>query len=93
MKTISFEVHDQTYAELEILLGELKAHGKGFEVPADTVEELVRHVVATVTEGSARPGSWERQLLYPMGLIPADSELLNYYRHEGSRDIPDQPPI
>jgi hypothetical protein len=91
MKVVTFELHEQTYRELEILLEEMQTHGGEWRLPLESVADVIRHVAVTVAEGSARPDSWERQLLYPMGLIPMESELLLYYRRMGSRDIPEQP--
>ena len=47
--------------------------------PFKTVEELVGFVLASIADGSRRPGSWERQLLIPMGLV-ADCDEHHRYR-------------
>ncbi len=35
----------------------------------NTVEDLVAYILASIADGSRRPGSWERGLLEPMGLV------------------------
>ena len=47
--------------------------------PLPTVEALVGYILASVADGSRRPGSWERQLLELMGLV-ADSDAHHCYR-------------
>jgi hypothetical protein len=47
-----------------------------------SVEALAAYVLASVADGSRRPGAWERQLLEHMGLV-ADCDEHHQYRPHG----------
>ncbi len=47
----------------------------------DSVEELVNYILASVADGSRRPGAWERQMLEMMGLV-ANSDAHGQYRSD-----------
>jgi hypothetical protein len=49
--------------------------------PIDSVEDLVSYVLASIADGSRRPGAWERQLLEMMGLV-ADCDEHYIYRSQ-----------
>lgn len=49
----------------------------------DSVEALVAFVLLCVADGSRRPGSWERGLLYPMGLVSDCVEHTSYRNDYG----------
>ena len=58
----------QIVSELEFLV---KLHNKfGAPNTQHTVEELIATVLRSIAEGSRRPGSWERQILENMGIVP-----------------------
>jgi hypothetical protein len=69
--------------ELEYLIELHQEHGAVNTM--DSIEELVSFVLASVAEGSRRPGAWERQLLERMGLV-ADSEEHQYYRAQYGKE-------
>jgi hypothetical protein len=70
-------IHPRTYAELEYMVRLHKEYGAPCAV--DSVEDLVFLVLRAVSDGSRRPGSWERGLLESMGLV-ADTDLHHVYR-------------
>lgn len=47
--------------------------------PMTSVDDLVSFVLASVADGSRRPGAWERGMLEQMGLV-ADSDEHQQYR-------------
>jgi hypothetical protein len=47
--------------------------------PMASVDDLVSFVLASVADGSRRPGAWERGMLEQMGLV-ADSDEHQQYR-------------
>lgn len=55
------------FQELEYIVRLHREHGA--PNPMESVEQLVAFVLASVADGSRRPGSWERQLLEMMGLV------------------------
>lgn len=63
--------------ELQYIVQLHKAHGA--PNPIECVEDLVTFVLASVADGSRRPGAWERGMLEQMGLI-ADTPLHHVYR-------------
>ena len=74
---LQVEISTDTYREL-LRISELH-HRYGAPNPQDTVADLVRYVLASVADGSRRPGSWERQMLEMMGLV-ADCDAHHEYR-------------
>lgn len=70
-------VDGSTKTELEYLVSLHKQHGAAN--PQRTIADLVGFVLASVADGSRRPGSWERSMLEMMGLVP-DTEVANAYR-------------
>ncbi len=65
--------------ELEYMVKLHQEHGA--PNPMDSVEQLVGFVLASVADGSRRPGAWERGLLEQMGLI-AEGEAHQVYRRD-----------
>lgn len=63
--------------ELEYIVQLHQAHGA--PNPFDSVQALVDFVLASVADGSRRPGAWERGMLEQMGIV-ADTPLHNVYR-------------
>ena len=81
MATITID--DAVYAEFEYMVSLYKEHGCPCGVT--TVDELVRYILCSVADGSRRPGSWERSLLEPMGIL-ADCPEHQAYRAGYGRD-------
>ncbi len=63
----SIEINPDLLKELEYMV-ELHQRS-GAPNPMQSVEVLVGFVLASVADGSRRPGAWERQLLETMGLV------------------------
>ncbi len=63
--------------ELEYILELLQRDASPYAF--NNVEELAHYILTCIADGSRRPGSWERQLLYPMGLV-ADCDEHHIYR-------------
>lgn len=74
---MQINIDDNVAAELTYLVELHKQHGAPNQV--ESVEQLVGYVLASVADGSRRPGAWERQLLEMMGLV-ADCEAHQEYR-------------
>jgi len=66
-KTI--EVDEQIYAEFEYMSELLQKDGR-----EDTAEDIIQYVLASVADGSRRPGSWERDMLVSTGLVSDQPE-------------------
>ena len=74
---MKINIHPEVLKELEYLV---ELHQRyGAPAPMDSVESLVSYVLASVADGSRRPGAWERQLLEMMGLV-AEGDEHHYYR-------------
>ena len=52
--------------------------------PMDSVAVLIGFVLASVADGSRRPGSWERGMLEQMGLIADCDEHYTYRAQYGN---------
>ena len=70
-------IHPEVEKELCYLVELHQQHGAPNKM--ETVEDLVNYVLASVADGSRRPGAWERQLLEMMGLV-ADGDAHHQYR-------------
>ena len=70
-------VDDAVLAELQHIVALHRKHGA--PNPFDDVESLVGFVLASVADGSRRPGAWERPMLDAMGLV-ADCPEHHRYR-------------
>lgn len=75
----SIEINAHVWKELQYLV-ELHQRS-GAPNPMQSVEDLVGFVLASVADGSRRPGAWERQLLEMMGLV-ADCDEHHTYRSQ-----------
>lgn len=74
-------VDPEVLKELEYIV---KLHAEhGAPNPMHSVEELITFVLASIADGSRRPGSWERQLLLPLGLIAETPRHLEYRAQYG----------
>lgn len=69
-------------AELEYLVELHREHGA--PNPCESVDSLIRYVLASVADGSRRPGSWERGMLDSMGLV-ANTDRHREYRAKYGR--------
>jgi hypothetical protein len=65
MKT-TINVDPEIIKELSYMVELQKQHGAPYEY--ETVDELINYILASVADGSRRPGSWEREMLNMMGL-------------------------
>lgn len=73
----TFEVDPEVYQELQYMIALHEKHGA--PNPMQSVQALISYVLASIADGSRRPGSWERQLLQSMGLV-ADCAEHHAYR-------------
>ena len=77
----SIKINEQVFKELEYII-ELHQRS-GAPNPMQSVDDLVGFVLASVADGSRRPGAWERQLLETMGLVADCDEHHLYRSHYG----------
>jgi len=75
----AIEINVHVLKELEYLV-ELHQQS-GAPNTVQSVEDLVGYVLASVADGSRRPGAWERQMLNMMGLV-ADCDEHHVYRSD-----------
>lgn len=81
-------IDPEVLKELEYIV---KLHAEhGAPNPMRSVEDLVAFVLASIADGSRRPGSWERGLLEPLGLV-AETPLHNQYRAQYGQPSPVRP--
>ena len=71
------EINPHVYQELEYMVELYQESGSNN--PFENVEDLIGFVLASVADGSRRPGAWERTLLDMMGLV-ADCDEHHIYR-------------
>lgn len=64
---MNIEINEHVLKELEYMVELHQQYGAVNQMAS--VEELVAYVLASIADGSRRLGSWERQLLSPMGLV------------------------
>lgn len=79
-------IHPEVLKELEYLVELHQRHGA--PNTQNNVGDLVAYVLASVADGSRRPGAWERQLLELMGLVAESEEHQQYRSHYGPADGP-----
>lgn len=77
----SIEIHPEVLKELQYLVELHQQHDA--PNPMSSVEDLVAYVLASVADGSRRPGAWERQLLELMGLVAECDAHHQYRAHYG----------
>ncbi len=58
----------------------------GAAVQFENVDGLIHYILASIADGSRRPGSWERGLLVLLGRVAQSEERLVYRAHYGERD-------
>lgn len=72
----TFEVHPEVYRELQYMVALHQEHGA--PNPQASVADLIAFVLASIADGSRRPGCWERSMLSSMGLIADGTEHHRY---------------
>jgi hypothetical protein len=77
-------IHPEILKELEYLVSLHQEHGA--PKPMESVEQLVGYVLASVADGSRRPGSWERGMLDRLGLVADCAEHHAYRPRYGAPD-------
>jgi len=81
---MKIEIHPEALKEFEHMVS---LHQQcGAPNPMGSVEDLIGFVLASVADGSRRPGSWERQMLEQMGLVADCSEHQDYRSQYGPAD-------
>ena len=76
-EAITLDIPVPVLAELSYLVSLHQKHGAAN--PQHSLDELILAVLNAVSDGSRRPGSWERQMLEMMGLV-ADTPVHRVYR-------------
>jgi len=74
-------IDPEVLKELEYIVALHREHGA--PNPMESVEQLVNHALATIADGSRRPGAWEREILEKMGLVAACDDHQRYRKHYG----------
>lgn len=74
---MKIDIEPSVLAELEYMVKLHQEHGAPAQF--DSVERLVGYILASVADGSRRPGAWERQMLDMMGIV-ADCDEHHVYR-------------
>ena len=64
---MQIDINDYLVEEFKYLIELHQQHGPATHL--ESVEQLVGFILMSIADGSRRPGAWERQLLYPMGLV------------------------
>ena len=78
---MNIKIHPEVLKELHYLVELHQQYGAPAQM--DSVESLVNYVLASLADGSLRPGAWERQLLEMMGLVAECEEHQNYRGQHG----------
>ncbi|MBL4865528.1 MAG: hypothetical protein JKY67_04035 [Pseudomonadales bacterium] len=73
---MNIKIHPEVLKELQYMIELHQEHGAPAKM--ESVESLVGYVLASIADGSRRPGAWERQLLEMMGLVAESGEHQNY---------------
>jgi hypothetical protein len=74
-------INPDVLQELEYLVALHKKYGA--PNPFDNVGDLVGYVLASLADGSRRPGAWERSMLESMGLVANCAQHAQYRAHYG----------
>jgi len=77
-------VNSSVLKELDYIVELHRTHGA--PNPMDSVDALIGFVLASVADGSRRPGSWERGMLEQTGLI-ADCDEHYTYRVQYGNEV------
>ena len=86
MTPITLTVNEDVVSELQYMVDLHQRHGAAN--PVGHVDELVGFVLASVADGSRRPGSWERSMLESMGSVADGDEHQQYRASYGSPRTP-----
>ena len=78
---LELEIDDGVHAELERIVQLHCEHGAPH--PVESVEQLAGYILASIADGSRRPGAWERELLSMLGLV-ADADHDEYWPGYGT---------
>lgn len=72
-------------SDVDKLLLHKLAEFSGYE----SAEKLVQYLISSIIDGAIRPGSWERQVLYYLGIeskndcyLNSSEQLLEHYQQE-----------
>jgi hypothetical protein len=82
--TKTVEIHPEVLKELQYIVALHKENSAPKQMA--TVEDLASFVLASIADGSRRPGAWERQLLTMMGLVADCTEHEQYRSNYGAPD-------
>lgn len=74
-------IDPEVLKELEYIVALHRVHGA--PNPMESVEQLVNHALASIADGSRRPGAWEREILEKMGLVAECDDHQRYRKHYG----------
>ncbi len=80
---MQINVSNSVLRELEYIVELHRMHSA--PNPMDSVDTLIGYVLASIADGSRRPGSWERGMLEQMGLIADCDEHYAYRAHYGKK--------
>jgi hypothetical protein len=78
---VTLNIDEAIVNELVYLVELQQKHGA--PNPHASMESLLAYAAAALADGSRRPGSWERQLLEMMGLVPDTDKAQRYRAHYG----------
>ena len=78
---MNIKIHPEILKELEYMVELHQQYGAPAKM--ESVELLVSYILASIADGSRRPGCWERQLLDMMGLVAECGEHHHYRDHYG----------
>lgn len=64
---MEIKINPEVLKELEYIVELHAKYGAANQV--SSLDDLVSYVLASIADGSRRPGAWERQMLEMMGLV------------------------
>ena len=77
-------IHPEVLKELEYITKLHRGHGAANQF--ENVPDLVGYILASIADGSRRPGSWERTMLESMGLEADCDEHRQFRANYGEAD-------
>jgi len=77
-------VRGDVYSEFEFMAELHNTYGAANS--PGSAEDIIRHVLSAVADGSRRPGSWEREILRMLGLVADCDEHQTYRSKYGKPD-------
>ena len=80
---MTIHIDPDVLRELEYIVALHRQYGAPNKM--EKVEDLVNTILASIADGSRRPGAWERQLLEMMGLV-ADGGEHHQYRSDYGKE-------